>query len=67
MEDGTESVKLSCSCGSDKFSSEGERDRDTVMTCVGCGATGKYGDLIDQAAQQIKDLYSNALGNLFRK
>jgi len=60
-------VKIACSCGSEQFSSNGEREADTVMTCVKCGATGKYGDMMEQAKKQITQQYADAIGKMFKK
>lgn len=63
----TDSYKLYCSCGSDQFSSDGTREADTVMTCVQCSRQGRYGDMLEQAKQQITQKYADVIGNIFKK
>lgn len=67
MSNQTQSMTLVCSCGNDKFSSEGVRTESTVMTCTKCGAKGKYGDLIAQAKKQVVQQYADVIGNMFKK
>lgn len=61
-------VKILCSCGSDQFSSEsGPKNAETMMTCVKCGARARYGDMLEQAKQQITQQYADAIKKAFRK
>lgn len=67
MSDGTYTVTLKCACGGDKFSPAEGRTAETVITCAKCGATGKYGELMEQAKAQITKQYADAFSNIFKK
>jgi DNA-directed RNA polymerase subunit RPC12/RpoP len=58
-------------CGSTKFEMpEHPKDND-IVTCSGCGAKGKYGDIkksmLGLARQHVDDMFSKALGPLFKR
>jgi len=60
-------VTLSCSCGSTQFSYDGEPTAETVMTCTQCGASGTYGNILEQAQAQITQQYKDAFKDIFKK
>lgn len=67
-----DSLEFHCTrCGGKKFEMpETPKDAD-IVTCAGCGARGKYGDIrktmLDLAKKQVNDMASKALGPLFKR
>lgn len=63
----TTRVGFKCSCGSDKFEiPENPRAADAIK-CAKCGASGKYGDVMDQAKAQVKSAFEKQLKDALHK
>ncbi len=54
------------SCGSTTFIHPSDPKPDDVITCNGCGATGRYGDVQAAAIRLAKDHVQEALGDAFK-
>lgn len=55
-------------CGSDQFiQPDGDPKPDDAITCAGCGAVGKYGDIQSAAVEQAKNLLADTFRGIFGK
>ena len=68
----SDSLEFHCMrCGSKKFEMPEHPGDADIVTCAGCGAKGKYGDIrktmSDLAKKQVEDMVSKALGPLFKR
>jgi len=60
-------VSLSCArCGNEKFELPDHPVSSSIVTCSGCGAKGKYGDLMGSAKRQITSQVKKELQNAFK-
>lgn len=67
----TDTLKISCAkCGSYDFKYEGgiqdNLKADDTVTCARCGASGKYGPLIEDAKKQAMDQIKSRFRKLFK-
>lgn len=63
-----ESIKLKCAkCGSMEFRVPTNPRPDDVISCVGCGAAGKYRDLQADALAQGKKAIEDLAREAFKK
>jgi len=67
----TDTVEIRCAkCGSYDFryerDSQDQLKADDVVTCAKCGASGKYGPLMESAKKQAMDKISASFGKLFK-
>lgn len=63
----TTKVGIKCSCGSSKFEMPKNPKASDTITCVKCGASGKHGDVMRQATQQIKTAVEKQWKDALRK
>lgn len=58
-------------CGSSKFEMPEKPKDSDIVTCAGCGAQGRYGQvkaaMVEQAKKHIDDVARKALGPLFKR
>lgn len=58
-------------CGGGKFAMPDQPADDDIITCSGCGAQGRYGDvkktMLDLAKKHVDDVFSKSLGPLFKR
>lgn len=60
-------INFKCSCGSAKFEIPNNPKATDTIKCVQCGATGKYGDVMNEAQRQAKSLVEKQLKDALRK
>jgi uncharacterized Zn finger protein len=61
-------IELSCGhCGSKQFSLPTTPRPSDDVTCAGCGAVGKYGDIQQQAIAKAKTEIERVLKDAFKK
>lgn len=60
-------VGISCSCGSTKFEMPENPKSSDIIKCAKCGASGRYGEVIEQAQRQITAAVEKQLKDAFRK
>ena len=68
----TDGLEFHCTrCGGKAFEMPEHPHDDDVVTCSGCNARGRYGDLrnkmVDLAKKHVDDMVGKALGPLFKK
>lgn len=63
----TSQISVKCSCGSDKFEVSSNPKASDTIKCTKCGATGKYGDVMDQAKKQGVSAVEKQLKDALRK
>lgn len=68
---GTQTIRIKCAkCGSQDFKHErrvqDDLKPDDIVTCARCGASGKYGQIIEDAKQMIVDDISSHFRKLFK-
>jgi len=54
-------------CGGTKFKIPANPNSEDVISCLGCGATGKYGDVIAEAESQAIKLGNDIIRDAFTK
>jgi len=67
----TDTVSIKCAkCGSYDFKYEGgvqdNLKADDIVTCAKCGASGKYGPLMESAKKQIMDDITSKFRGMFK-
>lgn len=64
-----DTIQFKCAkCGSDKFQFPSKNPRpDDVITCAGCGASGRYKDIQAEAMRQAKKEVEKIFKNAFKK
>ena len=63
----TDKISFKCRCGSDKFKIPSTRRATDTISCVKCGATGKYGDVMRSATSQAKSAVEKQIKDAFKK
>lgn len=61
-------VVLKCGkCGSKNLQVEKNPKDNSTVTCGGCGATGRYADVMREGMTQAKKAVERELGKLFKR
>lgn len=61
-------LRFQCAkCGSDKFEIPDDPKPDDTITCAGCGAQGRYGDIQSSARRQAKNAVEKVLGDIVKR
>lgn len=67
MSSTTSEVGISCSCGSTKFEMPEQPQASDIIKCAKCGASGRYGEVIEEAQRQITAAVEKQFKDAFRK
>jgi hypothetical protein len=63
----TSTITAKCSCGSSQFDIPRNPISSSTIKCLGCGATGKYGNMKNQTIKLAKGVVEKQLKDAFRK
>lgn len=64
----SDQITFKCSkCGSDEFEIPTNPKPNDMITCAGCGCTGKYGEVRKEAIKQSKEAVEKMLRDTLKK